>query len=58
MMEALTQQVLFGNRLLDYFIWAGFFLGSVIVIKVIEYVIVRRLKKRQLNLHFQRRHCM
>ncbi|MFH1692308.1 MAG: mechanosensitive ion channel family protein [Candidatus Omnitrophota bacterium] len=45
MIEILTQQMFFGNHVLDYLLWAGFFLVGAIVIKIIEHVVIKRMKK-------------
>lgn len=45
MLQDITERVFLGNRVLDYAIFVGIFLGGFIAIKIIRLVVIRRLKK-------------
>jgi len=45
MLQDIMERVFLGNRVLDYAICIGIFLGSSIAIKIIRIVIIRRLKR-------------
>ena len=45
MMEEIIEIIFFGNRVLDYLICTGLFLGGFVIIKIFQHIILKNLKK-------------
>ncbi len=45
MFQGIIERVFLGNRIADYLIFVGLFLASLVIIKIFQYFILRRLKK-------------
>ncbi|MDP8230083.1 MAG: mechanosensitive ion channel family protein, partial [Candidatus Gorgyraea atricola] len=45
MFQSIIEQVYLGNRVADYLIFVGLFLAGLVIIKIFQRFILRRLKK-------------
>jgi len=45
MFQSIMEQIYLGNRVADYLIFVGLFLASLVIIRIFQYFILRRLKK-------------
>ena len=45
MLETITENMLWGNRVLDYLICIGLLLGGFIIIKIFRFIVIKNLKK-------------
>ena len=45
MFQSIMEYVFFGNRIVDYLVFAGLFLAAFVIIKIFQYFIIRHLKE-------------